>query len=77
MESIGENKISNISQNLHITSNKIISIVIPCITKDISRLRNLLKSIHKFASKDIFEKIYIIVPEDDYNQFFEFIRYYF
>ena len=75
LESIGENKISNnISQNLHITNNKIISIVIPCISKDISRLRNLLISIHKFVSKDIFEKIYIIVPEDDYKQFFEFIK---
>jgi len=74
LESIGENKINNISQDLDITNNKIISIVIPCIYKDISRFRNLLLSINIFVPKDIFEKIYIIVPDDDYNQFFEFIK---
>ena len=70
LDSIGYSKIN---KYIPVIKNKIISIVIPCISKDIFRLTNLLISINKFVSKDLYDKIYIIIPDDDLNQISKYI----
>lgn len=70
LDSIGYSKIK---EDVPVIKNKIISIVIPCIYKDIFRLKNLLISINKFVSKDLYDKIYIIISDDDFNQISQFI----
>ena len=68
LNSIGDRNLININEKIEI-KNKIISIVIPSIYKDIFRLKLLLISINKYVSKKLFDKIYIIIPDDEYQQF--------
>ena len=70
LDSIG---FSKINEYIPVMKNKLISIVIPCIYKDIFRLKNLLISINKFVSKDLYDKIYIIISDDDFYQISHFI----
>ena len=72
LNSIGYSKIND---NIPACNKKIISIIIPCIYKDIFRLEILLISIKKFVSPDLFDKIYIIIPDDEHTKFTNFISY--
>ena len=67
LDSIGNNKIKSINNNN--IKDKKIDIVIPCIYKDIYRLEILLLSINKFVSTDLYNKIYIVIPDEEYESF--------
>ena len=72
LNAIGNINLANNNENIG-TKNKIISIVIPSIYKDIFRLKILLISINRFVSKELFDKIYIIISNDEYQKFEDFI----